>query len=453
MTTRCPSGGTSVARPGFAANLFVTPAMLGALLNNVKTPWAVGVAAYLGLLTYDLGTYCTTDPPATPTMTAADALALLSLDPVAHAIAVSKWETWVASLVWDQFCECSSGTASPPIAAPAQPAGFPQLGGGTSFVLAMRQYQCKVMDLWTGSTNAAPPTGWDAPGYDDSAWPNAVDFSPTVFGPTIFKEETNGADTTADAPAASPIPYGAEKVAPWNNPSSTASEYLIRWYFPGPAIVPADVVVDLICDVDGAIGSGTFSLNGTTGGALLNTVQLQELTRAIVPGGNVLALWINSGNTSHLPTNSGHDWFSLAMHSDSLDVAGGQDDCCSKLSAQVAQILNSVITLSGVLAPINSLSEGTVHSGLHGGGFVSTTAAVGVFVELTIPASYGRRLGVIDHYFEVGSVWWDVGFGQPAEIPLHQASTFLPAPLLVDGILYQLGDGVTAVITEITRGP
>jgi len=52
MTALC--GGGASRRRGSAIVQYVGPAALGAMLNNIPTPWAVAFAAYVGLITYDL---------------------------------------------------------------------------------------------------------------------------------------------------------------------------------------------------------------------------------------------------------------------------------------------------------------------------------------------------------------------------------------------------------------
>lgn len=101
---------------------------VAALLNNIPTVWAVGLAAYIGLVNFDLTTYCSGDPPAEPTLTGADALALMTfLDPTGHTTAVKKFQDFVGSRAWWTFCECDSMPTPAPPAAPGKPTDWPDI--------------------------------------------------------------------------------------------------------------------------------------------------------------------------------------------------------------------------------------------------------------------------------------------------------------------------------------
>jgi len=59
----------------------------GAMLNNIPTPWAVAFAAYVGLITYDLASFCTTDPPSDPGLTGRDFTDLVNVtNPFCHSL-------------------------------------------------------------------------------------------------------------------------------------------------------------------------------------------------------------------------------------------------------------------------------------------------------------------------------------------------------------------------------
>lgn len=97
-------GGTSSARSGFGASVAVGIAQIAALLNNVPTPLAFAAAGYLGLVGFELSTFCNTDPPAAPTISGGDWAALLSVsDPVSHLAAVSKFQNLFAANLWCTF--------------------------------------------------------------------------------------------------------------------------------------------------------------------------------------------------------------------------------------------------------------------------------------------------------------------------------------------------------------
>lgn len=127
MTAAC-GGGTSSAKPGFTLLQTITAWSAGAMLNNVRTQWAVAIAALIGTLSYDLSVFCTTDPPPIPAIDYTDGIALLNpSDLVSFLPAQAKFQALVANLAWAQFCKCDSGTAPTLPATPTEPANWPTI--------------------------------------------------------------------------------------------------------------------------------------------------------------------------------------------------------------------------------------------------------------------------------------------------------------------------------------
>src|SRR5258708_33781667 len=127
MTAIC-QGGTSSKRPEFASAVSVGVPAIAALLNNIPTAWAVGFAAAIGLLNYNLDQYCANDPPAVPdNITAADVEAMLSFqrDPVAFDAARGKLQQLVGAYNWYRFCKCDTVATPAPPPPPPAPAGSP----------------------------------------------------------------------------------------------------------------------------------------------------------------------------------------------------------------------------------------------------------------------------------------------------------------------------------------
>lgn len=121
MTTLC-GGGTSSSKPGFGSTLVFTTASIAALLNNIPTAWAVPLAGYIGLISYDLSNFCSTDPPAVPTITAADVIALLNpFNPLSYDAAQSKFQDLVGAYAWHLACQCDSVATPAPPTPPADP--------------------------------------------------------------------------------------------------------------------------------------------------------------------------------------------------------------------------------------------------------------------------------------------------------------------------------------------
>lgn len=127
MTAVC-GGGTSSARAGFGASLALTASSIAALLNNIPTVWAVPLAGYLGLLTYNLSEFCSTDPPAVPDITAEDVINIISIaNPIAHTQALQKLADLVGAYAWYSVCQCDSVATPSPPAAPDPPDDMPSI--------------------------------------------------------------------------------------------------------------------------------------------------------------------------------------------------------------------------------------------------------------------------------------------------------------------------------------
>lgn len=127
MTALC-GGGTSSAKPEFAESLFIAPSALAAFLNNIPTAWAVPLAAYIGAVTYQLSTFCATDPPAVPDITALDVANLLNVyNPVLNVPAATKFQQMIGAYLWYQVCQCDSVSTPAPPAPLAEPTGMPSI--------------------------------------------------------------------------------------------------------------------------------------------------------------------------------------------------------------------------------------------------------------------------------------------------------------------------------------
>lgn len=128
MTAICPGGGSSSPRPEYGSALAMGASAIAALLNNIPTMWAVPLAGYLGLLTYDLVDFCSVDPPPVPNITAGDVAALLTvLDPIGHTQALVKFQQLIGAYLWYSVCKCDAGATPPaPVPLPAPP-GMPTI--------------------------------------------------------------------------------------------------------------------------------------------------------------------------------------------------------------------------------------------------------------------------------------------------------------------------------------
>lgn len=127
MTALC-GGGDSRVKPGLAEIIVLGSGVVASLLNNRGRFWAAVVAPLVGVISYDALNLCQNDPPAEPTITADDALAILNINDLdAFAAAIAKFRDLIIRAAWFEFCECVA-PPQPDLAPLPQPPGWPDLG-------------------------------------------------------------------------------------------------------------------------------------------------------------------------------------------------------------------------------------------------------------------------------------------------------------------------------------
>lgn len=127
MTGPCSGATTGVAKSGLSALTYIGPGAIGGALAGLSGWAGAAVGAAIGSLTYDLTTFCPSGPPAMPTFTTADIVALLAPIPTpARSTAAGKFSDFLGNVFWSQLCDCSGGGTSTLGALSAYPAGAPQ---------------------------------------------------------------------------------------------------------------------------------------------------------------------------------------------------------------------------------------------------------------------------------------------------------------------------------------
>lgn len=198
MTVIC-SGGTSSPKPGVGPTIVISSSAAGALLNNIPTPWAVPLAAYISALTYEASTFCSTDPPADPSITALDIANLLQVsNPALGLTAAQKVAQLVSRYAWYLFCQCDSVSTPAPPTPPAEPTGAPQfnppylptpkvtpctdLSGTATF-----QPSASIQHFFIGQSGTASDATKPrvAPGVTTMRWTLDVDHVPPSGGNTM----------------------------------------------------------------------------------------------------------------------------------------------------------------------------------------------------------------------------------------------------------------------------
>lgn len=127
MTALCPGGGASVPRFGTPLFLSATVGAFSLLLSKYGATKLQFLIPLLGFVPFDMATFCSVDPPAMPSFTDAEIYALIFHTGDANFLSgLEKARDMVKRMLWYDFCECSSGTATP-IVNPVMPTTTPTL--------------------------------------------------------------------------------------------------------------------------------------------------------------------------------------------------------------------------------------------------------------------------------------------------------------------------------------
>jgi hypothetical protein len=399
VTARC-AGATSSGRDTYQRFVYMAPAQIGALLNNVPTPWAVVFAGAIGSLTYDLQTYCASDPPADPGMTAVDWISLLNpLELSAAVLARSKFRDFLGHYFWDTFCKCDDGTIPTPYTPPAAPSDLPAVN----------------------NTGVAPtyPTG-----------------SPCLVTSTTFHmTPTHFVDRTFSDPIA--VPTGSTSVTLTYVPSRHATIGSEEWQI----------------NVNCLNSSGAFIGNSANWAEHNGFPQAGTLTAPLTAG----TAFIRFACT---PTNvqvaTDIDVSASVMCGASATPTTPQPCPADPFTQlQLDQLLQLVTLIQRQAAPF-AYVPGGVHSGLSGAGHLSVQGLLGAKVVLDATgSSVGFLSGDPAEVYAAGWITWGNADGSShRQFITH--SPFVSLPALAGQYTrlgYTLGDGVSATITELVREP
>lgn len=403
MTSICPGGGDSEPKPGFSTILFVTPNVIAALLNNISTPWAVATALALNLAAYDLSTYCTTDPPADPVLTAADAVAILTPFHPGKSAAELRVEQFIGRFLWYDLCQCVGGGTPARPSAPAKPTDWPDVNPP-----GLPQPVTAPCDTVTSPTKSL---------LTDSNSPILIGTRASRGGhaPHFIPPATLARLTVTVATAGATHAAGC-KVFFWkaNDLQELSS---VNQTFAIPGTYTWDIPLDSTI-------SG-FMVEAISQPFVLNTTDTVTVKVDTYCGGAPGSLVV---------------------------------PCCPpdpELRAQVSQVLELVTLMQRQLAPFAYIAS-TVHSGLTGDGSFSIQGLLGVKVALTtVPSSLGVADGTPEEHFDLGFITFGTADGYPHSIRLeHNPQLALPARCSAyTSLAYTLHPGVVATITELVREP
>lgn len=410
MTTVC-SGGASQQIPGTSDTVLLTSAVIASILGPVGLGWLEPFIGYLaGVITLNLPTFCATDPPADPGVSAADLLALATLGPgPLTADASDRVGQLIQRFAWYRFCQCSSIATPAPPSPPSEPAGSPvinppgQVGPGTADPCA------SFLFAHTGS--------WGTTGQ--------------VFAMVPFSA-TSGNPATGRA-----IPAGATSV-------------LLHY------TVSSSGVAGAFAELDYNFYDSVSLTNSTGSGSTSALAGHVSSTTLIVPSGTAAMTVVGTtGSTSGAKP--------------SLDVSGSADVYCGGLpgqtqspccppdpiaTAKLDNILSLLTLIQRQAAPFAYVT-GAVHSGLSGDGSFSIGSILGVLLNVSVPARAGRDAGTPVTVFDCGWINFATLDGYTERFFVSSDSqVILPRlPGIYTNVGYSFATDVTVTVTEISREP
>jgi hypothetical protein len=125
VTALCTANGPSGIRPGVQPIQNFAAGAISDLLYTNGMGWAASLAAGVGILSFDLATFCATDPPAVPNVDASRIADYFNpLNPTGAAELRADMGALIGHYLWFQTCVCTTGPQPTPPAPVAQPTGY-----------------------------------------------------------------------------------------------------------------------------------------------------------------------------------------------------------------------------------------------------------------------------------------------------------------------------------------
>jgi hypothetical protein len=429
MTVLC-GGGTSSAQPGFGSSIALTASAVAALLNNIPTLWAVPLAGYIGVVTYNLATFCSTDPPAVPTFTAQDIIDLLNpFRPAEFLDAQDKFQQLVGAYFWHDVCQCDSVATPAPPTPPSAPTGAPTINPPQ---LPPQYTSGACLDVQpTESFDSLNIHTWSSgPGYvADLAAPFGAQQISSIW---MY--------TDPDTSHILVPTYGAPANATHfrlvvHTNSGNASSANLRWFItPDPTSVAGNPITTPLPANGSTYDSGIVHLNNS--------------------GQQQFGLAWATNNASDHPNAT----IQVQFFCDGQTAEQPLQPCCppdTTLEGILNNILGMVTLIQRQSAPFAYVA-GADHSGLTGDGHISVQGLLGAKVVIdSMGTGVGSVAGDPDEIFEAGWITWgNVDGSTKREFITH--SPFVSLPALAGQYTrlgYTLGQGVSVTITELEREP
>jgi hypothetical protein len=370
-----------------------TAGVLQAIFAAYDLVWLIPVIPLLSFAPEVLATLCATDPPAIPSFTALEVLAMVSLNfgTSDYTTGIAKLSDLAKHLAWYDLCQCNSGGPTP-VVPPAQPTGTPT----PSITVGASSCQAGLV------SQQSTPTPW----------------------------ATSGSNTN-------------QLVAQWNNTPTVLTMDLTLATFSGPGWDP--VVTFNFC---------TSSTSVHVGNPFTLTLIHDTTKRVVVPvpptALGIVDNWTGPGGTTSIENFSVNAQLQCGP-SQSASPCGADPITQATLDS----ILRIVTLIQRQSVPF-AYVPGTVHTALSGSGVISISGLLGAKVAVTtMPGSLGTAGTSPVEYFDVGWVTFGTPDGYPTATRIeHNPQIILPARCSAyTDLAYDFHTGVVATITELVREP
>lgn len=428
MTVLC-GGGASSPKPGVAQLVAYSGTTLAAFIEEILGPWAIPLAAAVGVLSWETPTFCASDPPTLPTWSAADWTELfleIANPALSNGSASQKLTDTLLYYSWFNLCQCSS-VATPAPTAFTQPTNPPTINSGGGSV---GQVGCYSKSLGFNLTN---PDFTFVTGGGDTRY--VIDIGKQLFPNAAQHSHTN----TYFGHALQSIDIGSP-------PPVSITGFL------------HDVVGSLTSTVSLGIQLFTFDSSDTL---------VRQLPSWVYSNGysSPNPFTINFGSTERYIQLSAEESNTIPPRQFAFDVSltctGTQtfgSSCCPPdpvMQAYLDRILNAITQLQRYMLPF-AYVNGAAHSGISGNGSFAISRLLGMAVSLTtIPNYVGSEIANPNRLFDVGWISIMDGDGNIQERRItQQTMTWIPRHFQEATTFgYFLNPGVVATFTELEAEP
>ncbi len=393
MTALC-GGGTSAPKLGTDLISQFTTARLTQLAVLRGLSWTSPWLALISLAPIAVTAFCGSDPPTISTLTTTEIDALVNLTFGTDLTSgLAKIKDMILNAIWEDICECTSGTLTPPTyPPPVTGTPIPQLPVSPS----------GTCDVWDDVRTMA------------SSGTSQFVIRPSIYGknPTYGKL-TVGVTGMTGASATVTVSLNAYQVG-----TGTLSGI--------------------------ALNTHLIAANGTT---TTSDGYIRADTEHIALEVHVAGSTTSPTITSHAEIYCGDN-----RPGGTITPCCPPDESTQN---QLELILKMVTLIQRQNAPFAYVSS-TAHSGLSGTGSIAIQGLIGAKVDITtLPSWYGSEGTGPTQYFDLGFLTFGTPDGWPSSYRLdHDPTLMFPSRCaLYTQLDYDLSPGVVVTITELLREP